>query len=78
VTENAQPAEEEEEVKDEIPILSNIKEGILNIASEIVPKDKASPIVGSVLALAIIVIGLLGYSLYKRRKGSDDEEEIEF
>jgi len=62
----------EEEVEEK-PVLSNIKEGILNIASEIVPKDKASPIVGSVLALVIIVIGLLGYSLYKRRKQDEDE-----
>ncbi len=63
---------EEEEVEEKT--LSNIKEGILKIASEVVPKEKASPIVGSVLALAIIVIGLLGYSIYKRRQDYSDEE----
>ncbi|MCX6707483.1 MAG: PKD domain-containing protein, partial [Candidatus Woesearchaeota archaeon] len=65
IPEKAAPVEKLKEEPKTIPeIINNIKEGILSIASEIVPKEKASPIVGSVLALAIIMIGLLSYSIY--------------
>lgn len=75
VSEKAAPAPEKpkEEPKTIPEIISNIKEGVLSIVSTIVPKEKASPIVGGVLALAIIVIGLLSYSLYSRRKSRKDE-----
>jgi hypothetical protein len=70
VKEQEKPKEEPKTIPE---IISNIKEGVLSIASEIVPKEKASPVVGGVLALAIVVIGLLGYSIYSRRKSSKDE-----
>ncbi|MBD3313028.1 hypothetical protein GF345_01150 [Candidatus Woesearchaeota archaeon] len=65
--------DEEEEEEDDEPVLRNIKEGILNIASDIIPKQKASPVVGSILAIVIILIGLLGYHLYRRNKKDKDE-----
>ncbi|MCX8147425.1 MAG: putative metal-binding motif-containing protein, partial [Candidatus Woesearchaeota archaeon] len=66
-----------EEVKEKVEeTVSNIKEGVLNIGSEIMPTQKASPIVGAVIALAIVVIGLLAYSFIRRRKETLSIEEF--
>ena len=52
-------------------IAENIKEGVLKIASDIIPKKGASPVIGSLIALAIITAGLLIYFIL--RKGKDED-----
>ncbi|PIN87008.1 hypothetical protein COV19_02075 [Candidatus Woesearchaeota archaeon CG10_big_fil_rev_8_21_14_0_10_44_13] len=76
-TEIGAPVEEKKEtiIEQVTEVASNVKEGILKIASEVVPNQKASPVVGSLIALAIVVAGLLIYFI--TRKGSDDEEDFD-
>ncbi|MFO8016476.1 MAG: putative metal-binding motif-containing protein [Candidatus Woesearchaeota archaeon] len=64
--------EETESEEDTTPVMQNVKEGVVKIASKVVPKDKASPIAGSLIALAVVVAGLLIY--YITRRGDDEEE----
>lgn len=65
------PAREEvpepEEERGPVEVLETIKDGVLNILSEAVPTESASPMVGGIVALAILTAGLLIYGLYRRR-----------
>ena len=63
----------EEKVQEVVePVVSNIREGILRIAGEAVPKEGPSPVIGSIIVLAIVIGGLVGY--YILRRGRDEED----
>ena len=53
-------------------VIENVKEGVLRIVSTVVPREGASPLVGVLLAIAIVTGGLVAY--FVLRKGEDDED----